>query len=172
MKKRHGLVSNSSASSFIVRYKDFATQDGFRQTFIEPEVVKLLEANGWFQTNVIHSGDVSYVPDYKCEVDDPALSINFGKDVIVNQDDVILFLLEHNIPFTGTCDYGDETVIFNKDSEYFYKFYNIGKMNELEIICRHKDPEGVMEESKNNKCCEKINVQEWIKDNQWLKDDD
>jgi len=169
MKKRYGFVSNSSASSFIVRYLDVATQDGFRQQFITNEEVNFLESAGWFKTNTLRSADVVYNPE---ELDsfDPRFPVNYGKDVIVNQDDVILFLLEHNISFTGTCHYGDETVIFNKDSEYFYKFHNIGRLNEIEISYRYKDPESVIEDNESTKHYEKINVKEWIAENQWLKE--
>ena len=167
MKNRYGFVSNSSASSFIVRYKDRANQDGTITEFLISEEVGLLEQNGWRITNSIRSDFIEYE-----NVIDEGYYVNFGKGVNVNQDDVIFFLLENNISFTGTCHYGDETVVFNKDSKCFYKFYNIGNMNELDMNCRDKDPEDVIRENEYDDWYKKINVQEWLSKNQWLKNDE
>lgn len=128
MKTRHGLVSNSSSSSFIVHWLDrWFTSDGSTKYLISDEEKKLLLNNGYRTDSSSHPSHLNY-DGIECPVaDEDELSrVSLAKTVSCNQDDEIYFLLKNKIPFTASVHYGHQTWIYPRDSEYLYRFMNHG----------------------------------------------
>jgi len=124
MKIRNGFVSNSSSSSFLIRYWDFHEQ----KVFLTEEQIKKLEDYGFKPVNTYSIMDIECA-DWKLESlapdenwTEPPLSYGFG--VTCNQSDVVEWLVANEIPFKALCHYGHESIIF--DGEKIYTIPNFG----------------------------------------------
>jgi hypothetical protein len=127
MKIRYGFVSNSSSSSFVVKYRSGI--DG-PKIFLNKEQLKKLKKYGFKYTNVNNP----YYVDVDLKNGKVSTSLKvFGKwdivnlsySVICNQDDVIYFLLTNKIPFVALCHYDEELVVWDGESEWFFEFPNL-----------------------------------------------
>lgn len=134
MKNRHGFVSNSSSSSFVVKYRQnsWVGPDESKQTyFLSKEQLKKLKKYGFVYNKSINP----YFSDEK----EKTLkcfgkwdNVNLSYSVICNQDDVIYFLLKEKIPFVALCHYDQEIVVWDGKNENFYQSDNI-----IEFVCKN-----------------------------------
>lgn len=149
MKIRNGFVSNSSSSSFIVRWKehDFDSVSVSKPTvLLTPEEVKKLKKFG-FKPSTAYTA-IQYEmasPEFKGKDEDKRLAYNIS----CNQTDVIYWLLKNNIGFEAACHHGDYTVVYRKDEKFFYTLYNIGLQSIASIRCGD-DPNEIIREAKEH----------------------
>lgn len=138
MKTRNSLVSNSSSSSFIVRYQETKLGNNKFATHLTEIEIHKLEQFGFKKTWVFHPSDIHVMwheserwqlsnndKDHKFD------SICYGIFVSCNENDVIRFLLENNIPFIGSCHYTHYTVLYHKDADVFMRLANFGQVVEM-----------------------------------------
>jgi len=126
MKTRNGFVSNSSSSSFVVRYKVWEWENkSISAPLLTPEEVKMLTKQGFTLSNHTHPSHVENCNLSKTKIKED-MDITMVKSVSCNQDDEIGFLLSHNIPFTASVHYGHQHVIFEKGSKHIYILQNYG----------------------------------------------
>jgi hypothetical protein len=129
MKNRLGFVSNSSASSFVVRLpNEYDTKHGL----VEPSMVatdddvrKLLEY-GFLPIGHCHASQLnedSYKEGAK-PGDEGVYAL--GYNVSCNQDEVIDFLTENDIPFEASCHYGDEAEFYKRGEDSILVLQNFG----------------------------------------------
>jgi len=172
MKIRNGFVSNSSSSSFIVKYSE-TTYEKLTDPkpkkkkivyYLIPEELKLLEKSGFKKTAMNSPTAYEFLPEKEFENKKTQNKFfknywcNLAYNITCNQDDVICFLLKNNIGFTASCHYGHESVFYKKDEEYFYIIPNLGLSFETYgIDDKH------MEMFKDSKI-QKIKVVDFIKD--------
>jgi len=154
MKIRHGFVSNSSTSSFIVSvyHQDLGSIDqkqllsndqiqilldyGFQYTSIRhPSALEILESY-FFGTNRRQEiwSDVSFedIDEIYHESLDKTIAgyryyYHLGYHVICNQDDVIEFLVKHHIPFTAVVHYGQCSVFYDGEGTDIVRARNYGE---------------------------------------------
>ena len=132
-KYRHGFVSNSSSSSFIVRRFDILS--GTKQVTTKQE--QLLEKFGFRKTTAHITYNVPAFHDKKewkkqeREVqkikDDDVFGYNYGYEIVCNQDDVIQYLITQKISFIASCHYGHETVLYNAKTDIITTGINYGE---------------------------------------------
>jgi len=135
MKIRQGFISNSSSSSFVVKYR--YTEKNKPTKLLTDEQVKKLKKFGFkYTTNdnpyfvgVNRDYDSRRIKDFKRHD-----RVNLHYDIICNQDDVIYFLLTNKIPFVALCHYEQELVVWDGQSNYFYE-----TKNALQTIVKEKE---------------------------------
>lgn len=130
MKIRQSFVSNSSSSSFVVRYRynDYTGEKDKQITCLTNEQRHLLKKNG-FKYTITRSpcfvdtgADKTFnsLKEFK-RWDD----IYMAKSVSCNQDEVIYLLVTNKIPFVGLCHYDEELVVWDGNCKWFWQFPNI-----------------------------------------------
>lgn len=105
MKIRHGFVSNSSSSSFLVKLNDE------RFPKLTDEQKAALEDFGFKRGNGIIPGSFRENSETFIEAD------SYGYEILCNQDEVIAFLIENQISFMAEMHYGDEGAIYYSDRD-------------------------------------------------------
>lgn len=150
LKTRQGFVSNSSSSSFIV----LNTTAYFNPTKGEltEEQLNAIKKHGAFKetSSIFLNGSPFYV-------EETDKVVNYYTSVTCNQDEVIYFLLENDIPFVASVHYDDETWRYYKGSDSIYVTKNEkieGQRTEDELKEKAKDTAPRVEV---------INVKEWMK---------
>jgi hypothetical protein len=131
MKIRNGFVSNSSSSSFVVKYRDSnwsTPKDGGHKFLLTKKQLNALKKYGFKYSNINNPYFVGTAVENK----KPNLKafkkwedINLTYDLTCNQDYVIYFLLTNKIPFVALCHYEQELVVWDGKSEWFYEFPNL-----------------------------------------------
>jgi len=156
MKIRMGFVSNSSSSSFLVFLKDdsiFGPPKEF--TLTDEENIKKLEEYGFKYSNTISPFKIIF---HNKEEDEEYTSMKYF--VVCNQDEVISFLVKNNIPFKSSCQYDQEFISYQKDSDYILKAENFGMSLDM-----YGEDDDKLERVKDIPRYEKWDVKEYLEEN-------
>jgi hypothetical protein len=131
MKIRNGFVSNSSSSSFVVKYRDsnwVSKKDGEHKFLLTKKQLNTLKKYGFKYSSLNNPYFVGTVIEKKkpnLKSFDKWDDINLTYDLTCNQDDVIYFLLTNKIPFVALCHYEQKLVIWDGLTEWFYEMPNM-----------------------------------------------
>lgn len=134
MKIRQGFVSNSSSSSFIVKFKkDFFDHDKEFEK-LEPgnqilseDKIKLLKKVGFKETYIrdpFYADFLSF--DDKKIFSKKDMNFYLFFFMSCNHEDGLQFMVANNIPFRASVHYGNYLYSYEKDSKYIYVLPNIG----------------------------------------------
>lgn len=146
MKMRNGFVSNSSASSFIVRHIDgIGNMGGKSKGLLNKATINKLLKFGFKVTGITHPShlDCNGNADYKDQsVWEPwkndkgeVITQSYGYWVSCNEDEVISFLVKNDIGFIANGHYGHVTYLFHKGDKHVMVFRNYG----AEVETYHHD---------------------------------
>lgn len=124
MKARHGFVSNSSASSFVVVLRD---RNGVVPN-VTQEQEQMLFAYGFRYINddwrhALTRGAEEHETKDGFNDKNP---IAMTYDVVCNEQDVMDFLFENHIPFVESEEYDTRTVCYDGKSDYYDTYMNAG----------------------------------------------
>jgi len=127
MKTRIGFVSNSSSSSFVV-----LLPNGYNTKYSEPDMLatdgdvrKLLEY-GFHPTSCCHASQLTEDAFKEGAKPEDEGVYALGYDVSCNQDEVIDFLTENDIPFSASCHYGHESWFYKRGEDSVLVLQNYG----------------------------------------------
>jgi hypothetical protein len=156
MKIRTNFVSNSSSSSFIVKIKEYKIfpAEGDNKFIALEEDIKKIQEYGFKESTLRGPFDID------CYRRDNEI-ISFQYSVICNQDEVICFLIENNIPFKASIHYDNEYLSYKKDSNYIFVAHNYG----IEIDKIGEDY--FLNRKTKLKPIKKIFVKKWLKENKY-----
>jgi len=137
MKIRHGFVSNSSSSSFIVQYKDTFLSPNHCQELTRIQMKKL-QKYGFFKIGHNNSGRLledlfSFMSDESIKKHNKPseTTCHFGYIIVCNQDEVIEFLIRLGVSFHGCIEYGTYHVFYDKDTRDLVTRHNFGADYEM-----------------------------------------
>lgn len=146
MKSRHGFVSNSSSSSFVVE----RVGDLWKKT---PKILLTED-----QENLLE--EFGFNCDTKNDEEFPYRVWKY--DIICNQDDAIAFLVENKITFQATIHYGHYTYIYSPENDKLFIFTNYG---EIAGMYHSTTPEEYLERWKTDVPVSVYVASEWVKKN-------
>ena len=131
MKLRRGFVSNSSSSSFIVKFKTKKSgMDGYDK-FVTDEQEKILKKIGFVQSIYTKTSDLNSKDWGEEYVNDNTYFINYVYQVPINQDIIIETLVRHDISFSMSTDFGITTYIYDAKKELLKIYTNPGIAAEI-----------------------------------------
>jgi len=134
MKTRHGFVSNSSSSSFLVLLKDiffiFNDEESDKLLWTDEQIKAMLDY-GFFYTYARSAVEIEFSENPKAKKKDRYC--NLGYSIMCNQEDVINFLTNNNISFEAVCHYRHESVFYESGKDYYVEIDNVGlRQNSIE----------------------------------------
>lgn len=165
MKTRYGFVSNSSSSSFIVRYINDPFFDGHSIINLSKQEVKKLEKYGFQKTlHTLVSPIIFHSMDPHDEIWKIKQNKIYSYALIVecNQDDVLLWLLKNNIPFQALCHYGHYHIFYERNSSWVYILPNSGF--KIEAYYQRANMFKMFNQIKNSEKPRRIKVSKYIEE--------
>jgi len=162
MKRRLGLISNSSSSSFVVKIWDSFDLEK-EKALISQEEIELLTAYGFKPCNCLYASIIEIGGDLHNKREDGSFvsleeSNGLYYKVSCNQDEVIAFLLKRKIPFTASCHYAHENIFYPRGGKEFMTVRNFGLIYEMYDSLQFWS-------DKELKNIERINVEDFIGEN-------
>ena len=130
MKIRHGFVSNSSSSSFVIRLESSWISQGERRDLISREEIGTLLNYGFEYTQYRSATQLQH-SFLGTDTESNKETEYLGYEVTCNEDEVIGFLVKHNIPFHASKHYGNTSVFFARDSKEILFVDNLGQKFEM-----------------------------------------
>lgn len=162
MKIRNGFVSNSSSSSFIVQielsgWDKLKETDELNSAIANEESISLLENYGFTRTS--RNTPLSF----KCRDNEAEEKPFMYFSVSCNEEDVLAFLMENDIPFKASCHYDHYYILYTKDSDTYLYAKNFG--NEIDMYGFDGKKYWEWEQVNRTPKIERRSVEQFIKDN-------
>uniref|UniRef100_A0A6M3LIT4 Uncharacterized protein n=1 Tax=viral metagenome TaxID=1070528 RepID=A0A6M3LIT4_9ZZZZ len=138
MKIRIGFVSNSSSASFIIQNQRDDWND--KDPLLSPNEISKLKKYGFLEVYASHHEQIDNYNRGQDEVkiyknaqyeSGKHLLPDFSYYVSCNEDQVIDFLTQNNIPFSALVNYGCGHMFFEKDSDHITYLCNYGHMVQM-----------------------------------------
>jgi hypothetical protein len=155
MKIRNGFVSNSSTASFIVLYKDILSK---KKPLLSKTEATKLEKKGFYKTYG-HFPSQSK-PDYNLKDKVMKDYYNYGYDIIVNEFEILEWLLKNKIPFVADCHYDQYTVVYERGSKYVEIYINAGKHKQMNI--------GNIDDLIDKGCAKQVTIEQFLKEGYYI----
>lgn len=124
MKVRHGFVSNSSSSSFVVSLFNRGIGENKERQVTEEQENLLKEFGFKYCGRIMPTKIVLGVSPRDGNT-------HMFYNVTVNECEIIYWLVSKGIPFSASCHYGHESVFFEKDSDKVLTMHNVGLVREM-----------------------------------------
>ncbi len=124
MKIRRGFVSNSSTSNFIVRI-GWEKYSHVKEDYViaNKEDIEKLKKWGFQESNISNPFDMN---ESRYSSEEEGVHVSMKYNLTCNQDEVIAFLVDNNIPFKASVHYDQEFWSYKKDSDYIFIAPNYG----------------------------------------------
>ena len=167
MKIRQGFVSNSSASSFVVRIVlDSLWYRRCEEFTANAEDIEKLKKFGFQPSNL--TSPFLHEDSILLSEEDKHISMKYH--VVCNQDEVLYFLVKNNIPFKASCHYQQEFVSYKKDSDYIFAADNFGLALDTygEDLYDSFDMDRIREKAPFRK----TSKEKWLEDNKWMENEE
>lgn len=127
MKIREGFVSNSSSSSFVVRFRN-AISEEHESLMANEEDIKKLVNYGFVLSGTANPFDINK----KGFVDtNKKYAIALKYEVTCNEDFVTAFLIRNNIPFQASIHYENEFYQFRRGDNKILSAMNFGQISAM-----------------------------------------
>ena len=140
MKIRDGFVSNSSSSSFVVIVKDWLSRDAEPDLLATPADIEKLIGYGFTPSSCMSPSSLEAGAKYRSVRLNGKYAYSLVYSVSCNEDDVIEFLVENDIPFKAAVHYGHASVFYRRGEKAVrfvanpgvaYEMYGASKSYEL-----------------------------------------
>ena len=163
MKIRIGFASNSSCTNFIVRIGwnkySHVKED---HVMANKEDIEKLKKWGFKESNIDNPFRMDETQYWAGENNK---HVTMKYDVDCNQDEIIAFLVDNNIPFKASVHYHQEFWSYKKDSDYIFVAPNYGIALEMygEDLYDCWDAQSLKDDSP----FKKVPKNEWIEHNSY-----
>lgn len=153
MKIREGFVSNSSTASFLVKHKEWFSQD--KTPLLSNKEIAILEKLGFRKTNASYPEQIKEDEEVK-DTD----YYNYGYFIVCNEFEILEELIKNKIPFIADCHYDQYTVVYERDSKYVDVFINGGKHYSMGL--------GTAKELSNKYCAKRFTIKKFLKEGYYI----
>jgi len=130
MKIRHGFVSNSSSSGFVVRMCGWLTT---KERFLTPEQESMLREYGFQPSRYSYASQVE-ASQGDAKAPTPLDSDALFYYVVCNEQSVIAWLVKNRIPFHASTHYSHQTIIYDGKGTKITEIPNYGLLAEMHGI--------------------------------------
>ena len=156
MKIRYGFVSNSSASSFIVKIREKDIFDDMEFVYVTDEEINALKDFGFNYVKTHNPTDL-YYREHEKRIWSKKPTNYLAMCVSCNQDEIGEFLIKNNIPFEASVQYAEENWVYN----HITRTLTIGDNPGMSIGLKHKNFR-----YSNKDCYRDITQEDYLKENE------
>lgn len=156
MKIRYGFISNSSASSFIVKIREKDIFTDKESVYVNESEINALKDFGFRYVKTTNPTDL-YFREYEKKIWSVKPTDQLGMCVSVNQDEVGEFLIKNNIPFEASVEYAEENWVYNNNT----RILTIGDNPGMSIGLKHPEYRYF-----NKDCYRDITQEDYLKENE------